>query len=75
MTIPENEKACDQFSQNVIEVNKDIRPLIHHRASSAIQQAHGPEWPIVKARSHNRQPKGGVACRRQIVFPPARGHG
>ena len=38
---------------------KDIVEAVGKRPF-AIRQAHGPEWPVVKANSHNRQSKGCV---------------
>ncbi len=40
---------------------------IIRKVSSAIRQAHGPEWPVVKTHSHNRQSKGGVAFDRSSL--------
>jgi hypothetical protein len=38
---------------------KDIVEAIGKRPF-AVRLAHGPEWPVVKANSHNRQSKGCV---------------
>jgi hypothetical protein len=47
-------------------------PLITIKASSAIRQAHGPECPVVKVNSNNRQPKSGVAYDRSFVYDQLR---